>query len=39
MVKDLKNGNCLRADKLIEEHIDKILSKKKDLKPEEKAAL
>jgi glycyl-tRNA synthetase len=36
MVKDMKNGNCHRADKLIEEHVEKVLSKKKDLKPEEK---
>ena len=35
----MKNGNCLRADKLIEEHVDKLLNKKKDMKPEEKLAL
>jgi len=34
MVKDLKTGQCHRADKLINEAIEKILSKKK-LKPEE----
>jgi hypothetical protein len=39
MVKDLKAGNCHRADKLIEEHIDKIIQKKKDMKPEEKKHL
>lgn len=36
MVKDMKTGTCHRADKLIEEHVAKILSKKKDLKPEER---
>ena len=39
MVKDLKNGACHRADKLIEEHIDKILAKKKDMKPEDRKHL
>jgi glycyl-tRNA synthetase len=39
MVKDLKTGTCHRADKLIEEHIDKILAKKKDMKPEDKKKL
>lgn len=37
MVMDVKTGNPRRADKLIEEHIQKILPKKK--KPEEKAEL
>ena len=32
MVKDLKSGQCHRADKLIEEHIEKLLAKKKDMK-------
>lgn len=36
MVKDVKNGNCHRVDKLIEDHIEKVLTKKKDLKPEER---
>lgn len=36
MVKDLKTGTCHRADKLIEEHVQKVISKKKDMKPEEK---
>ena len=39
MVKDLKTGTCHRADKLIEEHIDKLLAKKKDMKPEDKKRL
>lgn len=39
MVKDLKTGTCHRADKLIEEHIEKVLAKKKDMKPEEKERL
>lgn len=39
MVKDLKSGTCHRADKLIEEHIDKVITKKKDMKPEEKKKL
>lgn len=30
MVKDVKTGTCRRADKLIEEHISKILPKKKN---------
>lgn len=38
MVKDLKTGTCHRADKLIEEHIDKVLAKK-NMKPEEKKHL
>ena len=36
MVKDVKAGNCHRADKLIDEAIEKIVSKKKNMKPEEK---
>lgn len=36
MVKDLKVGNCHRADKLIDEAIEKIIAKKKNMKPEEK---
>ena len=28
MVKDVKNGQCHRADKLLEEHVDKVLAKK-----------
>ena len=36
MVKDVKAGNCHRADKLIDEAIEKIMSKKKNMKPEEK---
>ena len=40
MVKDVKNGNCYRADKLIGDHIDKLLaSKGGKMKPEEKARL
>jgi glycyl-tRNA synthetase len=39
MVKDLKSGTCHRADKLIEEHIEKVISKKKDMKPDEKKRL
>lgn len=35
MVKDTKNGQCHRADKLIEEHCEKLLSKK-GIKNEEK---
>ncbi len=35
MVKDLKNGQCHRADKLIEDHCEKLLAKK-GIKPEEK---
>lgn len=33
MVKDIKTGLCHRADKLIEEHVEKVISKKKDMKP------
>jgi glycyl-tRNA synthetase len=39
MVKDIKTGQCHRADKLIQEHIQKTLLKKKNLKPEEKDAM
>ncbi|CDW87462.1 glycine--trna ligase [Stylonychia lemnae] len=39
MVKDTKTGTCHRADKLIEEHITKVLGKKKDMKQEEKLNL
>ena len=39
MVKDMKNGQCHRADKLICEHIEKVISKKKNMKPEDKEAL
>ena len=36
MVKDVKNGQCFRADKLLEEYIQKTLDKKrKKMKPEE----
>jgi len=38
MVKDLKNGQCHRADKLISDWVDKQLTKKKAPKPEEKTA-
>ena len=36
MVKDVKNGQCHRADKLIDESMTKLMAKKKNLKPEEK---
>jgi len=39
MVKDVKNGQCHRADKLIDEAISKIIGKKKNLKPEEREKL
>ena len=39
MVKDVKTGICQRADKLIEDHIDKLLAKKKDMKQDEKDKL
>ena len=40
MVKDVKKGFCFRADKLIDEHVAKVLEKgKKKLKPEEKEKL
>ena len=38
MVKDLKNGQCHRADKLISDWVDKQLAKKKAPKPEQKLA-
>lgn len=37
MVKDVKTGACRRADKLIDEHITKVLPKKK--KPEDREEL
>ena len=40
MVKDVKTGICYRADKLIEDHIEKVLVKDaKKLKPEDKEHL
>jgi glycyl-tRNA synthetase len=39
MVKDLKSGQCHRADKLIEEHVEKLVAKKKDMKQDEKDRL
>ena len=40
MVKDAKNGICYRADKLIEEHVEKLLlNKKKKVSEEEKEKL
>jgi glycyl-tRNA synthetase len=39
MVKDLKTGQCHRADKLIEEHIEKVIAKKKDMKEADKEKL
>lgn len=40
MVKDVKNGNCYRADKLIGDHVEKLLTTKGGkMKPEEKARL
>jgi glycyl-tRNA synthetase (class II) len=39
MVKDLKSGQCHRADKLIEEHVEKMIAKKKDMKAEDKERL
>lgn len=39
MVKDVKSGLCHRADKLIEEHIEKVIAKKKDMKQEDKDRL
>lgn len=39
MVKDVKTGTCHRADKLIEDFIDRVFQKKKDMKPEEKERL
>ena len=39
MVKDVKTGQCHRADKLIEENVQKMIAKKKNMKPEEREAL
>jgi glycyl-tRNA synthetase len=40
MVKDVKNGNPHRADKLIEDHMEKVIQKKaKKMAPEERARL
>ena len=39
MVKDVKNGECRRADKLIDEHIEKVMAKKKNMKADEKEKL
>jgi glycyl-tRNA synthetase (class II) len=39
MVKDIKSGQCHRADKLIEEHVEKVIAKKKDMKQEDKDRL
>lgn len=39
MVKDVKNGQCHRADKLIDDAIGKILAKDKKLSPEQKEKL
>jgi glycyl-tRNA synthetase len=39
MVKDLKTGQCHRADKLVEEHVEKLISKKKDMKADDKERL
>jgi len=40
MVKDTKTGVCYRADKLLEEHVEKVLKKKAGkLKAEEEARL
>mmetsp|Transcript_19424 Transcript_19424/g.29846 ORF Transcript_19424/g.29846 Transcript_19424/m.29846 type:complete len:642 (-) Transcript_19424:6-1931(-) len=39
MVKDTKNGQCHRADKLIDDHITKVLTKKKNMPAEEKDKL
>ena len=39
MVKDVKNGNCHRADKLIDDWVTKTLGKKKNLKEDEVSAL
>lgn len=39
MIKDVKNGQCHRADKLIEEALTKVLSKKKNLPAEEREAI
>lgn len=37
MIMDVKNGQCHRADKLIEEAINKMIDKKKNIKPEERS--
>ena len=39
MVKDVKNGQCHRADKLIDDWVTKTIGKKKNMKPEEKEKL
>jgi len=39
MVKDMKNGQCHRADKLIDDWVTKTLTKKKNLKPEDREKL
>lgn len=39
MVKDLKNGQCHRADKLIDEQITKLIAKKKNISAEDKEKL
>lgn len=39
MVKDVSNGQCYRADKLIAEAITKMIAKKKNISAEEKAKL
>ena len=40
MVKDVKVGNCHRADKLITDHIEKVIAKKgAKMKAEERARL
>ena len=39
MVKDTKNGNCHRADKLIDDWVTKTLGKKKNMKEDEIAEL
>lgn len=39
MVKDVKNGMCHRADKVIEDHIDKVMAKSKNMKQDEKDKL
>lgn len=39
MVKDVKNGQCHRADKLIDEAIAKMIAKDKKMSPEQKEKL
>ena len=39
MVKDVKNGQCHRADKLIDEAIGKMIAKDKKMTPEQKEKL